>query len=86
MRWCGLITVVMLAPGSLMAQTISQPAPAPTYPTAYPHGTVYAGEPAPYYAGEQNLTPPPAPPIQPYEPRPGEYGTSVMTDIRQMNF
>jgi hypothetical protein len=63
-----------------------------TYPTAVvPQaaiGSVYAGQPT--YAPQPNRGAPQAPaeqaPASANQPRPSDYGQSVITDIRQMNF
>jgi hypothetical protein len=92
MRRFILILLLIMPIGPAMAQEYyyaQQTYPAPTNYPAPPSAThLYAGDPvyvpntiAPATTGTAQQ-----PAQQPNQPRPSDYGQSVMTDIRQMNF
>jgi hypothetical protein len=61
------------------------PAPSNYVPPAQVTGNAYAGQPV--YAPQEYMPPAqPAPQPAARGPLPSDYGQSVMTDIRQMNF
>lgn len=89
------ISLIMLTSLPALAQQhyAQQTTPQPQqYNPHYAPGTAYAGQPAyaPHYPNNYAAQPPaPAPreqPYQAYQERPSDYGRSVVTDIRQMNF
>jgi hypothetical protein len=91
MRRLFAIVVMLFAAQSAFAQGYPQTYAEQTYPVApnaapaYEQGNVYAGQPT--YAPQPHYPQPqPAPQAPARTPQPGEYGQSVITDIRQMNF
>jgi hypothetical protein len=87
MRRFFTILLLLLTAPSVFAQSYPQYYAEQAYPAApatapvYEQGNVYAGQ--PIYAPQ-----PQQQQVQPAQrtPQPGEYGQSVITDIRQMNF
>ena len=91
MRRLFAMLVMLFAAQPAFAQSYPQYYAEQTYPVApsaapaYDQGNVYAGQPT-YAPQPQTQQPEPAPQAPARAPQPGEYGQSVITDIRQMNF
>ena len=87
MRIVPAIFLIVLAAFPAWAQEYAaQDYPQATTPQQQVSGN-YVGQ--PYYAPAQPQYQPQVQPVQPPAPassQPGDYGRSVMTDIRQMNF
>lgn len=94
MRQLLFIPLILLTYNSASAQQYyaaqDYPSPQQVAPQSAPGTMYYAGQPAyaPQYTGntQPQATQQHVPPQNNTHPQPGEYGQSVMTDIRQMNF
>ena len=92
MRYAAVISLILLTSPAAWAQAYPPQYQAPASQEQQVNANLYAAQ--PYYAPSTGgvVAEPSAQPIQQapqapqYEPRPGEYGQSIITDIRQMNF
>lgn len=94
MRRFLIMSLILLTYSSASAQQYyaaqEYPAPLQTAPQSVPDTIAYAGQPAyaPQYpsAPQPQVAPQHPQAQQPVQPQPWDYGHSVTTDIRQMNF